>query len=116
MITRVDHIDIKVADIEHAISILSLLGLKIIRKAPAPRNSVEMALEGESQVVFELHPARPDGFQGVHHIAFRCDATELQTLKDAGVQFSTENRFIELTGRTVSSFTDKNGLTWQLTD
>lgn len=116
MLIRLDHIDIKVADLDATIHVLLLAGMKVLRKAPPPRNSVEMALPGENQIVIELHPAKENGFTGVHHIAFRTDGSDLDRLKNEGIVFSTENQFIAATGRTVSSFKDPNGLIWQLTD
>lgn len=116
MLTRLDHIDIKVSDFEATVQTLLSLGLVVTRRAPAPRNSVEMALPGENQVVLEIHPAKEGGFTGVHHIAFQSDGGDLEELKAKGVQFRSENMLIKDTGRTVSSFSDPNGLTWQLTD
>ncbi|MBU5625353.1 VOC family protein [Oscillibacter sp. MSJ-2] len=116
MITRIDHIDIKVEDLDATVAMLGKLGLKILRRAPAPRSSVEMSLEGENQVVLEIHPVKAGGFTGVHHIAFRADPKDTLSLKAQGIKFKTENKFIADTGRTVSSFSDANGLTWQLTD
>lgn len=74
-----------------------------------------MALPGANQVVLELRPAK-DGKSGVHHIAFRSDGGEVFVLKNAGYEFTTENSVIQDTGRTVSTFRDPNGLSWQLTD
>jgi len=116
MLTRLDHIDIKVADLEATVNTLLDMGLVIVRRAPAPRNSVEMALPGRDQVVMEIHAAKEGGFTGVHHIAFKSDGGDLDSLKEKGVAFKTENALIKDTGRTVSSFSDANGLTWQLTD
>lgn len=116
MLTKLDHIDIKVSNLDAAVKLLSLMGLEILRKAPPPRSSVEMVLKGENHVVIELHPAKESGFVGVHHIAFKTDGTDLDRLKAAGISFLTENKLIAATGRTVSSFQDENGLTWQLTD
>lgn len=116
MLTKLDHIDIKVPNLDATVKLLSLMGLEILRKAPPPRSSVEMVLNGENHVVIELHPAKEGGFVGVHHIAFQTDGSDLDRLKAAGISFSTENKLITATGRTVSSFQDENGLTWQLTD
>lgn len=116
MLVRLDHIDVKVGDLEATVSELLKMGLEVRRRAPAPRCSVELALPGENQVVIEVHPAKEGGFRGVHHIAFKSDGDDLQALKSKGIVFKTENLFIKDTGRKVSSFEDGNGLTWQLTD
>lgn len=116
MLIKLDHIDIKVADFEATVNTLLAMGLTITRRAPAPRNSVEMALPGENQVILEIHDAKAGGFTGIHHIAFKSDGSDLAALKKKGIAFKTENMLIKDTGRTVSSFCDANGLTWQLTD
>lgn len=94
---------------------LESMGLIIKRRTPSPRDSVEMALPGEGQVILELRPAG-DGDSRVHHIAFKTDGVDLEQLKGSGYPFLTENAVIKDTGRTVSTFTDPNGLYWQLTD
>lgn len=118
MITKVDHIDLRVVDFEKSIETLSNIGLVVKRRTPAPRCSVEMALPGENQVVFEIHPAI-DGQSVVHHIAFRQTSEEdgpALKEKDASLNFLTLNKKVAETGRTVSTFKDANGLRWQLTD
>lgn len=117
MLTRVDHIDMRVADLEVTVETLTKMGLVVLRRTEPPRSSVEMALPGEDQVTFEIRPVGADGFEGVHHIAFRqTDPGDVEALKAKGITFKTERMVIKATGRTVSSFTDANGTTWQLTD
>jgi len=117
MLTKVDHIDLRVSDLEEYVALFTKMGLEIRRRTEAPRSSVEMALPGEDQVVFEIRPAGQDGFTGVHHIAFRQSAPEdVEDLKKHGITFLTEHYTIAATGRTVSSFQDSDGHTWQLTD
>lgn len=116
MLDRVDHIDMRVANLELTVAVLKKMGLQEKRRTPEPRSSVEMALPGENQVTFELRPAG-DTPQGVHHIAFhQTEASDVEALKEKGVVFKTEHMTIQATGRTVSSFDDENGTTWQLTD
>lgn len=116
MLTRVDHIDMRVDDLEATVKTLRKMGLEEKRRTLAPRSSVEMALPGEGQVVFELRPAN-GGVQGVHHVAFRqSEAGDVEALKEQGIVFKTEHAVIKDTGRTVSSFPDPNGIMWQLTD
>lgn len=117
MLQRVDHIDLRVAEFEKTIEMLEMMGLKVIRSMPE-RHSVEMALDGENQVVFEIHKVKKDEFQGIHHIAFKTgeEKEDVELLKEKGITFSGELKLIADTGRTVSSFKDVNQLTWQLTD
>ena len=117
MITCVDHIDIKVVDFEETVDFFKKMGFAEKRRTPAPRCSVEMALPGENQVVFEIHKIDDPAAVGVHHIAFRqTDSGTVDEFKALGMKFITENKLIPATGRSVSSFKDGNGLTWQLTD
>lgn len=116
MLTQVDHIDMRVNDLEATVGTLKKMGLQEKRRTPAPRSSVEMALPGENQVTFELRPANGNP-QGVHHVAFRQSRPEdVEVLKEQGIVFKTEHATIKDTGRTVSSFPDPNGIMWQLTD
>lgn len=116
MLTQVDHIDLRVADLEETVATLEKMGLRVNRRTPAPRSSVEMSLPGDGQVSFEIRPAN-DGPVGVHHIAFhQSEPEDVERLKEQGITFKTEHMLIKATGRTVSSFTDKGGITWQLTD
>lgn len=117
MLIRVDHIDLRVREFEETVAMFEKLGLTVTRSMPQ-RNSVEMALPGENQVVFEIHQV-PDGADtGIHHIAFKSagENDDVERLKAEGIGFKSEKKKIADTGRTVSSFSDSNGLTWQLTD
>lgn len=116
MLTRVDHIDIRVPDVEATVAYLKTLGLIEKRRTGEPRLSVEMQLPGENQVVFELR-REEEGKTGLQHIAFHIDSPETpEQLKAEGIVFRNQNHFIKDTGRTVSNMVDPNGLTWQLTD
>lgn len=117
MITRVDHIDLRVKEFDNVIGLFKKLGLCVRRSMPE-RNSVEMALPGVNQIVFEIHQVKDGDFAGIHHIAFRSEGQEddVEVLKEKGIVFKNEKNFIADTGRTVSSFADDNGLTWQITD
>lgn len=117
MISRVDHIDIKVENPEKLIETFSAMGMTIIRSMPE-RDSVEMAFAGENQVVFEIHRSKEGGPHGIHHIAFKSDdEKDVDMLKQVvGADFTSEHMLIKHTGRTVSTFKDDAGLTWQLTD
>ncbi|HAP55324.1 MAG: VOC family protein [Spirochaetia bacterium] len=116
MLLRIDHIDFKVKDMEAFVNDLLKIGMVEKRRSPAPRLSVELALPGENQVVFEVHQLKEGAGQEIHHIAFKSDGNDLERLKRNGFSFKTENLLIKDTGRTVSTFSDTNGFTWQLTD
>lgn len=117
MLVKVDHIDLRVTEFDETIAMFEKLGLAVKRSMPQ-RNSVEMALPGENQVVFEIHKVQDGAFTGIHHIAFKSEGEndDVECLKARGIEFKSEKKKIADTGRTVSSFSDGNGLTWQLTD
>ena len=115
MFTQVDHIDLRVKDLEATVETLKTIGLIEKNRTPAPRSSVVMALPGENQVTFELRQS--DDIQGVHHIAFRQSSPEdVKALEEKGIPFDRELSFINETGRTVSDFVDSNGMKWQFID
>lgn len=116
MVTRVDHIDIRVADVEVFVEQFKKLGFIEKRRTPSPRLSVEIQLPGEDQVVFEVRTAK-EGEHGINHVAFRIDSDEtIEELKEKGIIFKSEKRFVKDTGRSVSNFKDDFGNGWQLTD
>ncbi len=118
MLEAVDHIDLKVPDLEGAISWFAGLGLRGRRRIPE-RHSVELALPGEGQVVFELREdASLDAFV-IDHVAFR--STTQRADADAigaatGATFTRVDTYIPVTGKTISDFTDPYGSRWQLSD
>jgi catechol 2,3-dioxygenase-like lactoylglutathione lyase family enzyme len=117
MLKRVDHIDLRVADVEASVDFFKKMGMKEVRRTPAPRLSVEVALPGPDQVVFEIRPAEAKDTPGIAHVAFRVENPEtLAELKARGLTFDRELNFVKDTGRTVSNLHDPNGNRWQLTD
>lgn len=117
MLKRVDHIDLRVADVEESVAFFKQLGFIEVRRTEPPRLSVEVALPGPDQVVFEVRSAGEGEKPGVNHIAFRTEGPDaLEELKARGLRFDREANFVKDTGRTVSNFRDSNGNRWQLTD
>lgn len=117
MLTRVDHIDVKVPNLPVALAFFASLGLVEVRRTPA-RGSVEVALPGQGQVIFELREdATLDAFV-IDHLAFGStdQAADVQMLQQAGHTFSRANTYIPVTGKTISDFTDPYGMRWQLSD
>lgn len=116
MLKFVDHIDMLVEDLEAEVAFLESLGLVIKRRLPEHGNAVEMQLPGEDQVIFEMRPCG-EKQPGIRHVAFRVeDGHTVAELKERGVVFRSENKFVPATGRTVSNVNDPNGNSWQLTD
>lgn len=117
VLTRVDHIDVKVPDLSVALAFFATLGFQEVRRTPA-RGSVEVALPGEGQVVFELREDTALEAFVIDHIAFGStdQAADVQTLQAAGHRFSRADTYIPVTGKTISDFTDPYGMRWQLSD
>ena len=117
MVLCVDHIDIKTSNLADAEAFFAGLGLKVIRRIPAPRNSIEMALPGEGQVIFEIKQTKnADEKTGIQHVGFRISGdTALASLEEAGVQFTAKDKPIADTGRVISNMAGFDGTRWQLT-
>ena len=118
MILNVDHIDLKVPDLEASVAFFTTLGMVVIRRTESPRHSVEMALPGDQQVLFELRENKASEQTTIDHIAFAVDDTvsTLEHLKAAGIGFNRENHLVADTGRYVSNFKDPHGGKWQLSE
>lgn len=117
MLNAVDHIDLRTPDFEGTVGYLEQLGLAVVRTLDPARGSVEMALPGEGQVVFEVRPEPGAERAYVHHVAFALDSLDdVERLRDSGVAFTKERHFVPATGRTVTNGVDPTGMTWQLTD
>lgn len=115
MITRVDHIDLKVPDISATVAFLRQLGLTTVRD---DGDSVEVTLPGPNQVRFEVREDRTLDAIRVDHVAFTVEdaATTLTELKNKGIEFDRERITIGRTGRTVSNITGPHGFKWQLAE
>ncbi|MFJ4029546.1 VOC family protein [Paenarthrobacter sp. NPDC089989] len=116
MLTRVDHIDIKVPNLEETVGFFTSIGFEVLRRME-DRGSVEVALPGENQVMFEIRQDNKLEASKIDHIAFAVDDPDatIELIKNAGVTFSREHHPTP-TGRTVSNFVDVAGGKWQLAE
>ena len=115
MLQRIDHIDLRVSDLEKTEEFFHTLGLKTLRKIGNSRNSIEMALPGDQQVIFELRQVKEGQSSGINHIGFAADCDQaISDLEQNGIQFTSKNRFIAETGRTVSNFNGPDASKWQV--
>lgn len=117
MLINVDHIDLRVPDLGEAEAFFVSIGMIVIRRTADSRRSIELALPGEHQVVFEVRedPSVPSTV--VDHVAFRSDGSgTVELLKRSGVNFTREHHMVADTGRTVSNFTDVAGGKWQIAE
>nr|WP_241428966.1 VOC family protein [Agrococcus sp. ARC_14] len=116
--TRIDHIDLKVPDLEATVVFLQTLGMQEVRRTAPERGTVEIAFPGDGQVVIELREDRSLSATTLNHIAVSSDALDADTdaLHGAGVPVLKRSSFIRDTGRTVANISDPAGSAWQLTD
>ena len=116
MLERIDHIDLRVPSLAGAEVFLTSLGLEVVRRHDAERGSIEMALPGERQVVFEVREDPAATTTTVDHIAFRTDASTADQLAAGGIDFTRLHHSVAATGRTVSNLVDPFGGKWQLAE
>ncbi|MDF1705323.1 MAG: VOC family protein [Aeromicrobium sp.] len=118
MLSRVDHIDVRTPDFDGTVQFFRDLGLEVVRETDPERGSVELALPGPDQVVFEVRvdPAAEKTY--VHHVAFHApdEPSAIDGLAARGISFSKTHALIQHTGRTISNAHDAGGGTWQVTD
>ena len=113
---RVDHIQLAVRDVARSSEYYQKLGL--VLEGTLEEGKVVFLWNGdeESPVRLELHPAEGEAAVGVDHIAFLVDDVEesYRALKGAGMGFEHEPLQQPLTGRTVATFRDPDGIGLQL--
>lgn len=117
MITRVDHLEICVRDIDAVADLFKKLGFVEIRRTKHHGEAVELSLPGEDQVVFEFHTGKDEETVGLNHIAFKVDNLEeaVAEFEARGVEFSTPIATSRATGRSTCNFRDAAHLRYQLT-
>jgi glyoxylase I family protein len=117
MITRIDHLEICVADIDAVAEFYKKLGFIEIRRTTHHGQAVELALPGENQVVFEFHTGKEEEVPGLNHIAFYVDNMEesVAEFEAKGIKFITPISTAKSTGRTTCNFRDPTHQRHQLT-
>ena len=113
---RVDHIQLAVKDVARSSEYYQKLGLVV--EGTLEEGKVVFLWNGdeESPVRLELHQAEGDERIGVDHIAFLVDDVEesYRALEGAGIEFEHEPLRQPLTGRSVATFRDPDGIGLQL--
>lgn len=119
MLKRVDHIEVAVDDVEAQVAFFKALGFEeLTRSGEAPKLTVQMKLPGENQVMFKFFLTKEGRKPGVDHISFELTdgAATRETMKQQGVTFKDEGKFVAKYGHEVSNLFDPNGNKWQFTE
>ncbi|MBI3977174.1 MAG: VOC family protein [Chloroflexi bacterium] len=111
MLTRIDHIDVTVRDLEAHVQFYQTLGFVVAARTEHRGESVELKLPGENQVVLELREALPQETPGVRHIAFATDDLQKtgEELAARGIAFEKVMHLQPTTGRYLSNAIDPSG-------
>ena len=118
MLKRIDHIEFIVRNMDEFIVFFQKMGFRLLSKTEHQGGSVEMALPGPSQAIFEIHAVRGMENPCISHIAFVTNDIEADTeeLKKKSFEFESECHYVEATGRTISNFRNPDGFRFQLVD
>ena len=118
MITRIDHIELIVRDVDEFVRLFEAMGFEVVRRTEHHGDSAEVKLPGPGQPIFELHQVSGEENPGINHIAFQTD--DLQAaytrLRETGVTFDREPWLVPQTGRMIANFRDPDGWRLQLVD
>lgn len=119
MLNRVDHIEIAVDNVEAEVEFFKSLGFEeLCRSGEAPKLSVQLKLPGENQVMFKIFLTKEGKKPGVDHISFELTegAATREAMKEKGIAFKDEGKFVAKYGHEVSNLVDPNGNKWQFTE
>lgn len=116
MITRIDHIELNVRDVDEEVKFLETLGFQVFRRTPHRGGSTELRLPGPNQTIIEIHKAREGEAIGMNHLAFTTDDIDkTQTeLEAKGLAFKGKPGLVAATQRMLSNTVDPNGWDAQL--
>jgi catechol 2,3-dioxygenase-like lactoylglutathione lyase family enzyme len=116
MITRIDHIEIVVNDVDQEVKFLETLGFAVFRRTPHRGGSVELVLPGPDQTIIEIHKQREGEPLGLNHLGFATDdiSKTQSELEAKGLKFNGAPRLVEVTNRMLSNTVDPNGWDMQL--
>ena len=117
MLTRIDHIEIVVRNVEEVVSFYKQLGFQEVLRTTHHRLSVEMQLPGPNQPIYEFHELVEGSEKpGIDHIAFVVD--DMQKTHDEllakGMKFEREIHLEESSGRVLANTRDPEGFKVQL--
>jgi catechol 2,3-dioxygenase-like lactoylglutathione lyase family enzyme len=117
MLTRIDHIEIVVKNVEEFVGFYKKLGFREVQRTTNHRVSVEMQLPGPNQPIFEIHEL-VEGKEklGIDHIAFAVDDIQkaYDELQADGMKFFRELHLEESSGRYLANTRDSEGFKLQL--
>lgn len=104
MLKRIDHIELRVENIEEAAQKMQEMGFLIHKRNPDHGPSIELVLPGPDQPVWEIAKADEKDPLGIPHIAFRDEGEGMvETLKASNHTLERERWFNKTTGRYVTN-------------
>ena len=124
MITKVDHIDLGVRNVEDFISMFKKMGFEEVLRTSHQGGSVELKLPGSNQVIFEIHKIKLGENPCISHLAFLCDdidktcedLTKKGIIFEEGPKGGTLPVYSPVSGRKSASFRNPDGRRIQLVD
>lgn len=118
MITRIDHIELIVRDVDEFVRFFELIGFEVLRRTQHHGDSAEVKLPGPEQTIFEIHRVAGEENPGVNHIAFQVADVQAAYahLAGQGLEFDKEPWRVPQTGRMIANFRDPDGWRLQLVD
>ena len=116
MLTRIDHIELAVKDLEEVVSFYKKLGFQEILRTAHDGLAVEMQLPGQNQPIYEMHELKASEQPGITHVAYVVDDMQkaYDELQAKGVKFLREPRLSQASGRVLANALDPNGFKVQL--
>ena len=117
MLTRIDHIEMVVKNVEEFVNFYKQLGFEEILRTTHHHLSVEMKLPGPNQPVYEIHEVEEGSEKvGIDHIAFLVDDVQktYDELEAKGVKFLREPHLVPASGRVLANTRDPRGFKVQL--
>jgi catechol 2,3-dioxygenase-like lactoylglutathione lyase family enzyme len=118
MLTTIDHIDVKVPNLEEFTAFFKSLGFIEVHRTDDAKKNVELALPGPNQPVFEVREADVKATV-IDHVAFRVNKLEedVAVLKANNATIDPgRERHMASAGRWLSNFRDPAGGKWQFTE
>ena len=119
MISRIDHIQFLVDDVDAEVEFLEKFGMKVVLRVEAT-HSVILRFPGQEFPYIKVLPPKANEKVGLDHVSFDLTdgAAERERLKNEGIVFEPgyEGKLVKAFNHEVSNFRDPSGILWQMTE